>query len=266
MQDRITVSRGRRRRALLIAEKPDLMKKIAECYKKHRDEIPFDITFAALRGHILRLKLPDELDESLADEWSWEALPIEPETIGGWQYTIIEEDKKDRYLTAKERYDNILKELRSGKYDVVFHAGDSDQEGELIVREILMHMGNKLPVVRFWTNDLTEEAILEALKNPRDDDKDPQLVNLYYASLGRQHSDYRVGMNGSRAGTKKMGGRVAIGRVKTVILYFVWKREQEIRNFQSTTVYGVKSVYEEGFEGYLYRKPEKKKQMKRKKM
>lgn len=242
-------------RALLIAEKPDLMRKIDECYKKHKKDIPYEITFASQRGHLLTLLMPDEMDESLSD-WGWETLPIEPEMLGGWRYKVIQEKKDGKNLTAQERYDNIKKALDSGRFDIVINAGDPDREGELLIRETLLHMGNKLPCKRFWTNDLTDDAIKDALLNLRDDDNDPQLVNLYKSALGRQHSDYRFGMNLSRAGTKKMGGRVAIGRVMTMILYLVWLREQEILNFQSTTVYGVKIVYREGFEGFLYRKKE----------
>ena len=248
-------------RALLIAEKPDLMRKIDECYRKHKKEIPYEITFASQRGHLLTLLMPDEMDESLSD-WNWDSLPIEPENLGGWRYKVIQEEKYGNNLTAQERYDNIKKALDSGRFDFVINAGDPDREGELLIRETLLDMGGKtqpkLPCKRFWTNDLTEEAIRDALLNLRDDDNDPQLINLYNAALARQHSDYRFGMNLSRAGTIKMGGRVAIGRVMTMILYLVWLREQEILNFQSTTLYGVKVLYEEGFEGFLYRKPDKK--------
>lgn len=246
-------------RALLIAEKPDLMRKIDECYRQHRSEIPYTITFASQRGHIMTLLMPDALDESLAD-WNWESLPIDPEDYGGWKYKIIQEKKQGNFLTAQERYDNIKKALENGNFDIVINAGDSDREGQLLIWETLLHMGKTMrlpPVRRFWTNDLTDEAILDALLNLRDDEHDPQLVNLYKEALARQHSDYRFGTNLSRAGTIKMGGRIAIGRVKTMILYFVWRREQEIKHFQSTTVYGVKALYEEGFDGLLFRKPEK---------
>lgn len=243
------------KKSLLIAEKPDLMRKIQEVYNNHKDAIPYDITFQSQRGHLVTLMMPDEIDES-QKEWSWENLPIEPEKYGGWKYKIIEEKKTGNYLTAKERFQQIDKEIKSGKYDFIIHAGDPDQEGELLVNIVLQYARNKLPVKRFWTNDLTESHILSALQNLKDDDRDDMLQNLMAAAVGRQHSDYRFGMNISRAASLQMNGRVACGRVKTPILAIVCKREEEIKNFKAQTEYGVKCIYEKQgdneFSGQLF--------------
>ena len=53
------------------------------------------------------------------------------------------------------------------------------------------------------------------------------LINLMDAAVARQHSDYRFGMNISRAASLQMEGRVACGRVKTPILAIVCRREEE---------------------------------------
>ncbi len=238
-------------KALLIAEKPSLRREIEEVYKKHKSEIPYDITFLDQRGHLVTLMLPDEIDEEQKN-WCWENLPFIPEQHGGWQYKVIQEKKTGNFLTAKERFENIRKELKSGNYDIVINAGDPDQEGELLIRLVLKEARNKLPVKRFWTNDLTENKILVALKNLRDDDNDPQLVHLLEAAYGRQHSDYRFGMNISRAATLKLGYRAACGRVKTPILSIVCKREKEIADFIPKTVYGVKAEYTDDFTGQLF--------------
>jgi len=237
--------------ALLIAEKPDLMRKIQEVYDKHKNEIPYTATFTSQRGHLVTTLTPSEYDEMLK-KWNWESLPIEPEKMGGWKYKVIKEEKQGNYLTSQERYEEIKKELKSGKYDFVIHAGDPDQEGELLVRLVLGMANNSLPVYRFWTNDLTEKHILNALINLKDDDRDPMLTNLLDAAYGRQHSDWRYGMNISRAASLKMNGKVNCGRVKTPILAIVCKRENEIRNFKPKTTYGVEVSYEEGFTGNLY--------------
>ena len=52
------MSDGKPMHALLIAEKPDLMRKIEEVYKNHIPEIPYRITFASQRGHLVTLKQP----------------------------------------------------------------------------------------------------------------------------------------------------------------------------------------------------------------
>lgn len=235
---------------LLIAEKPDLMRKIHAVYEAHESSLPFRLTFLAQSGHLVALKTPSELDEKLKT-WEWEDLPIEPERYGGWQYKIIKEKAGSHFQTAQERYAAIARAIDSHAYSFVINAGDPDQEGELLVREVIAYAHCTLPVYRFWTNDLTEEAILGALRNLRDDDHDEMLQNLFKAAQARQHSDYRVGMNLSRACTLKMGSRVACGRVKTPILAIVVRREDEIRHFQPQTVYGVVADYAEGFRGTL---------------
>ena len=287
-------------RALLIAEKPSLRRTIEAVYKKYIKEIPYEIDFMDQRGHLLTLVLPDEMDPALK-KWSWSTLPIEPESLGGWRYKVIQERKTGNFLTSAERYEAIRKRLQTASYDFIINAGDPDQEGELLIRIVLAELkrellsskadeGNGLqkstvaesaagsenasetnnssssdngsshrvsgtradiPIKRFWSNDTTEPKVLEALKHLRDDDRDPMLVNLLSAAYARQHSDYRVGMNISRAASLKMNQRVACGRVKTPIMAIVCRRELEILNFVPHTVYGVKVRYTEGFEGQL---------------
>ena len=237
-------------KALLIAEKPSLKRTIEATYKKHQSEIPYELTCLDQRGHLLTLKMPDELDESLK-EWSWDTLPIHPENYGGWKYKIISEQKQGNYLTPKEKYQAIAKELKSGQYDFVINAGDPDQEGELLIRIVLAAIGNTLPIKRFWTNATTDDKVFDALINLKDDIKDPMFCNLLSAAYARQHSDYRFGTNISRAASLKMNGNVSCGRVKTPILAVVCQRENEIKNFTPKTTYGVKVNYSEGFSGQM---------------
>lgn len=238
-------------KALLIAEKRSLMTTIQDVYKKNRSQIPMDITFMCQTGHLITLKSPDELDDGLK-KWSWDTIPFHPESYNGFRYKVIDRAKYKNFDTPGEIFEKIRKELSSGTYDCVINAGDPDQEGELLIRIVLAELENKLPIKRFWTNDLTDDKVLAALQNLRDDDNDPQLIHLLDAAYGRQHSDYRFGMNISRAATLKMNLRVACGRVKTPILALVCKREIEIENFVPSTVYGVKALYTEGFEGQYF--------------
>lgn len=237
-------------KALIICEKPSEAEKIKSCYEKHKNEIPYYATIVAQRGHLVTNLMPDELDESLK-KWEWNSLPIFPEDYGGWKYVPIKEKKQGKFLTAEERLKNIQKELKSGNYDFVIHAGDADQEGELLVNLVLNYCKNKLPVKRFWTNDLTDGKILEALQNLKDDQKDPMLVHTMDAAITRQHLDWIYGLNMSRATSIQMNTRANVGRLKTVLVSIVCQREEEIKNFKPTTTYGIKSVYKKGFEGTL---------------
>lgn len=239
------------KKALLIAEKPSLRRTIEDVYDKHRKEIPYEITFLEQRGHLLTLKDPAELSENLK-KWSWDTLPIVPEDYGGFKYKVIPEKKTGNFLTSKERFEKIRSELSSGKYDFVIHAGDPDQEGELLVNIVLRSLKNTLPVKRYWSNDTTEGKVLEALLHLRDESTDDVLKHILSAAYARQRSDYRFGMNISRAATLKLGIRASCGRVKTPILSLVCRREDEIKNFKPKTVYGVKVTYEGGSTGQLY--------------
>lgn len=236
---------------LLIAEKPSLMRAVQEAYNNHKNEIPYDITFMAQRGHLCTLKMPNEIDPAQA-EWKWENLPFHPEQHGGFQYKVIDEKKQGNNQTSRERYEAIKRELKSGNYDGVCHCGDPDGEGQLLVDIVLKELKNSLPVYRFWSNDLTEGAVVNALKNLRDNDNDPMLVRLTQSAYGRQHSDYRFGMNLSEAASLRMNGRAAIGRVKTPILAIVCQREVDIENFKPSTSYGVRANYIEGFSGQYF--------------
>ncbi len=237
--------------ALLIAEKPSLMREIESIYKKIKSSLNYDIEFLSQRGHLLTQLMPDEMDPGLKS-WTWNTLPIHPEQHGGWRFKVTEEKKQGNNLTAKERFEAIKKELKSKKYDFVINAGDPDQEGEALIRETLEFIGNTLPVKRFWTNDLTPKAIEGALQNLKDDDADPMLVNLYAAAKLRSHTDYRYGINGSRAVSMRCNGKVNVGRVKMAILSILAQREDAIRNFKPVTTYGVKVTYEKGFDGVLF--------------
>ncbi len=239
--------------ALVIAEKPDLARKIEASYQKHKSEIPYRITVLSQRGHLLETCMPDELDPSLK-RWSWDTLPIYPENYGGWKYHVIKEKKTGNFKTSKERYDEIKRALSSGQFDFVIHAGDPDQEGELLVNMVLTQAKNKLPVKRFWTNDVTDTAIFHELQHLHDDEHDPMMINLLSAAYSRQHWDWLFGVNITRAASLKMNGMAACGRVKTTLLAIVVNREKEIANFVPQTVYGVQAEYAKGFNGILFNK------------
>lgn len=244
----------RGKKGLAICEKPKVARTIGEVYKIHKNDIPYELEFVAQRGHLLRLLNPDEANEEYKT-WSWENLPITEQTLNGWQYVVTKESKKKdetrNFLTSQERFDNIKAHLNSGKYDFVLHIGDPDREGQLLIDLVLEKLGNKLPVMRYWQNALTEEKILSTLQNLRSNDED-FFQNTLKAGKARQHADYLVGMNGSRATSIKMTSRVPVGRVKTTLLAAICRRELEILNFKPETVYGVQSNYIVGFSGKLF--------------
>ena len=235
-------------RALLIAEKTSEMNIIKNVYLKHKSEFPFEIDFLSQAGHLFTLKLPNEIDEEY-NKWCWEHLPFHPENKGGWKYKIITGTTPPASL-AKGKYEKIKDALKTGKYNFIIHAGDADQEGQLLVDIVLKELNYKLPVKRYWSNDTTDIGVVKALNNLIDYKENWQ-ENLLAAAYGRQHSDYRFGMNLSEAASLKMNTNVAVGRVKTPMLSIVCQREDKIANFKPSTTYGVKAVYDT-FTGQLF--------------
>lgn len=219
------------------------MRTIRETYETVSG-LDYKITkFTAQAGHLVRLLLPSELDEE-QKKWSWENLPFYPEEHGGWKYRIIE--------GKTQLFNDIKKEINSGNYDFIIHAGDPDQEGQLLIQLVLDQCKNKLPVKRFWSNDLTPKAIEKALKNLKDNDNDPFLINLYKAGQMRQKTDYLYGMNFSQAVSLKTNQTMSIGRVKAPTTKIIVDRENEIANFKPVTTYEVSASFIEGFEGVMF--------------
>lgn len=230
------------KKALLIAEKPDLMMKIRTVYNKHKSQIPYDIEFTCFVGHVCKLAPPTSY-EGFDGPWDIDRLPIMP----SWNnYKIeISEDKKD--VVAK-----ILKTYREFKPDLIINACDPDREGEHIFRLFQDTCLDKFKgeYKRFWCNDLTEESILKALINLQE-----LKINLREAAFCRAKSDYLVGMNFTEAVTTRfMHGKrtIKIGRVKTPLLKICYDREIEIRNFKPSSKYQIKANYTPGTHGMLF--------------
>jgi DNA topoisomerase-3 len=208
-------------KAILIAEKPSLMREIQAAYREHRSEIPFEIDFLSQAGHLVGLKMPEEIDEEKYKKWRLDNFPIDVP----YQYKILP-GKGDLVK-------NIRTAVRNGEYDFVIHAGDPDGEGELLIRLVLDYVGNALPVKRFWINDQTHAAIVRALNHMRNDS---EYDAVYHAALVRQHEDYQFGMNATGTATLKLGELYKLGRVKAAIIRMIVDRELAIRNFvQSST-------------------------------
>lgn len=235
------------KKAILIAEKPSYMRDIQNCYNRHKSDINYDIDFIAQVGHTVQLMEPSEINE-MYKSWDINLLPIEPENEGGWKYKVIP--------GMEDVYKNIKKHIKSGKYDVVIHAGDPDQEGELLTRLVLKFVGNDLPVLRLFPNSTTDTDIFKALQNMKSD-SDPLYEHLYAAAIVRQHTDYRFGMNGSRAAAAKIltskDNKIAVGRCMSAILNMIVTREKEIADFVPKTSYGINAVIKDEIEGQYFR-------------
>ena len=228
---------------LLISEKPSLMRLVQGAYNKAH--LPFEVDFMSLHGHCCTLLSPGEYKPEW-DKWDVEQLPMIP-------------DKFKHKPVDEKLVKDIKKQLKSNKYDGFINCTDAEREGQNIFYSLYDYLGSNLPVKRFWASDLTDEKLIEAWKNLKDDQNDKYLKNLTSAALLRANADWLVGMNFSRMVSLINNRNIPVGRVMTVLLAILAKRELEIKNFVPETTYKVLVDYAEGFSGELEGEPFKNK-------
>src|SRR4051812_13278224 len=95
-------------------------------------------------------------------------------------------------------------------------------------------------------SSMTNEGIKEAFKHLRTAE---QMQGLADAARCRSESDWLIGINGTRALTKRMfgsraGNVASVGRVQTPTLAIVYARELEIRNFKPRDYWRVAGKFE----------------------
>ena len=108
-------------------------------------------TVVACAGHLLELVEPEHVDRKWGEPWSIDALPI---LIPDWPKQPAK--GKDDLV---ERIRGLLDDA-----DCVIHAGDPDDEGQLIVDELLDYLGYKGEVLRVYVNDNIEKNIQKAFE------------------------------------------------------------------------------------------------------
>jgi DNA topoisomerase-1 len=110
---------------------------------------------------------------------------------------------------------------------IVYLAPDPDREGEAIAWHLASQLkGTKRPVRRLTFNEITQRAVTEALKNPRDLD-----MNLVNAQQARRVLDRLIGYKVSPFVWSTVKYGLAAGRVQSVALRLICDREEEIRAF-----------------------------------
>lgn len=132
----------------------------------------------------------------------------------------ISDDKKELVKSLKKAADQA---------DIVWLASDEDREGEAIawhLYEVLELQPQKTRRIVF--HEITKEAILHAIENPRQID-----LNLVDAQQARRVLDRIVGFELSPVLWKKIKPSLSAGRVQSVAVRLIVERENEIRNFAS---------------------------------
>ena len=138
---------------------------------------------------------------------------------------------------AAKRLNEIAAAVKGA--DKLILATDPDREGEAISWHLLQVLTrkkalNKVAVERVVFNAVTKEAVLDAMRHPRE--IDGPLVNAY---LARRALDYLVGFTLSPVLWRKLPGARSAGRVQSVALRLVCDRELEIERFKAQEYWSI---------------------------
>lgn len=225
---------------LFIAEKPELAKAITtgldgtvqreDGYFKVGDNI---VTWAY--GHILGLADPEDYDNKFKS-WKVEDLPFNID-INSFKYIPKDSSKKQLKL--------IVDLINSKDVKSIVNAGDNDEEGQILVDEILAYANNKKIVERVLISDLTEKGVKKALQEIKSNDL---FKGLSDSGFSRSQADWLVGLNLTRAYTtlaqaKGYQGVLSVGRVQTPILGLIVARDKEHESHKGSFYYTVKGSF-----------------------
>ena len=152
---------------LVIAEKPMLARDIARavCGVQVSEKTLLPIsgngyTVIACSGHLLELVEPDAVNPAWADRYDLDLLPI---SIPDWpkEPAVVRDRETGEVIDSKEPLIDKIAALLP-QADLVIHAGDPDDEGQLIVDEVLDYLGYTGEVLRVYVNDNITKNIMRA--------------------------------------------------------------------------------------------------------
>jgi DNA topoisomerase-1 len=144
---------------------------------------------------------------------------------------VIPEDKKKLVAELKK----MVKEA-----GMVWLASDEDREGEAISWHLYEVLGlKKEKTRRIVFNEITKDAILKAIENPRFIDD-----NLVNAQQARRLLDRMVGYEISPILWRKVRPSLSAGRVQSVAVRLICEREREIQSYQSTSSFRVTANFQ----------------------
>jgi DNA topoisomerase III len=228
---------------LFIAEKPavanDIIKALPGNFtrKDGYSESSSDIVTNCF-GHIIESQPPENYDPSYKT-WALDTLPLK----------LFPVKYQPKESTAKQ-VKIIVDLIKRGDVTEIIHAGDPDDEGQLLVDEVLEYAGNKKPVKRVLINDNTAPAVKKALDNLKDN---RDFKGMYLKALARSVADAVYGFSMTRAYTipakaKGYQGVLSVGRVQTPVLGLIVKRTRANKDHTSSFFYTMTGHFQRGDE------------------
>ena len=151
-----------------------------------------------------------------------------------------EDNFKPKYMVTADKK-KVISDLKKqiSKDTTIYLAADEDREGEAIAWHLIPALKiEKNPIKRIVFHEITKDAILKALENPRDVDQ-----NLVDAQQARRILDRAVGYELSPLLWKKVRYGLSAGRVQSVAVRIIVDRENEIRAFIPEEYWKIKADF-----------------------
>ncbi|MGC6031428.1 DNA topoisomerase [Enterobacter kobei] len=217
---------------IFIAEKPsvagDIVKALSGQFIRHDGyyESDSDIVSYCV-GHVLEMVPPEQINPDYKT-WSLDTLPLRL-----WPVQL-----QPKESVAKQAA-TLISLIKRPDISMVVHCGDPDDEGQLLVDEVLEYAGNTRPVKRALINDNTAPAVKKAVNSLKDN---KAFRGLYLRALMRSAGDAIYGFSMTRACTiraKEKGYRnvLSVGRVQTPVLGLIVRRWRENQDHKSAFYY-----------------------------
>ncbi len=221
---------------LYIAEKPSVGKVIAQAVGGKQTngkgfiECENGITITWCIGYLLEFCMPDDINPDYK-YWKLEHLPM----------NLLSNLYNKPNPKTKQQLDCVVRLIK--KANSIVHLGDPDSAGQDLVDRVIEYAGFKGQVLRGLIVDLNLSAIRKALL-PQNLVDNRTMQGVSDSEYCRGIFDYYYGMNMSRLCSLLYSQKVpdsklvlSVGRVQTVILCMIIRRELEHKNHKPVSFY-----------------------------
>lgn len=152
----------------------------------------------------------------------------------------FENNYEPQYVVSSDKK-KLVADLKKATKDseTIWLASDEDREGEAIAWHLYDELKlKKENTRRIVFHEITKDAILHAIENPRDID-----INLVDAQQARRVLDRIVGFELSPILWRKVRPSLSAGRVQSVAVRLIVEREREINQFNAEATYRVNAIF-----------------------
>ena len=225
---------------LIIAEKPSLARNIVSAIGNMKRNDGFysnnEYLVSWAFGHLFSLADIEDYEENPPKEirWKMDNLPCFPKKF---KFNLKKDSSKQVDAGVMKQFNIISTLCNREDVDKIVNAGDSDREGEIIVRLCIENaLKTEKDIYRLWLPDQTSETISQGLTEMKLDSEYDNLANEGFA---RTYIDWLYGVNLTRYATLKTGTLLRVGRVIIPIVKAIYDRDMAIRNFVPEMYYGM---------------------------